>query len=338
MGALLFRPGLMEDCIYIVQTGTLNLYLVDKNGSELLLKEVNAGENIHSVMNILDAIRGVATYRYSISIRAATDAQILRLPSKAFCRVFEDNPESLVRVVQIVMLRLQQVTFQALHKFLGLSNELITHKPARRKSSQPTTPTHTVGGSQAGRSSGASGKSEDRLSSFSPIQEVVDSSASPTHSDSSHPSPIKRTVSFTDTVQVISDQQPIHRVSSSEGIIKQKSPRSFDMSTITLEMSSSPSDFESAMDRVDLKFSIGGSEDDNSDDSLSDSERTILDRQLSEYEEEMLATAKKTLVQMLDLPTPTLLDNIVSIEKVASGTKLVNLGQRVSALVIILYC
>ena len=36
-----------------------------KNGAELLLKEVNAGENIHSVMNILDAIR-VRTFMFAL--------------------------------------------------------------------------------------------------------------------------------------------------------------------------------------------------------------------------------------------------------------------------------
>ena len=56
-GKVLFKPGSMEESIYIVQSGQLNLYVVDKKGQQMLLKKVMAGENIHSVMNILDAIR-----------------------------------------------------------------------------------------------------------------------------------------------------------------------------------------------------------------------------------------------------------------------------------------
>ena len=48
-----------------------------------------------------------------------------RLPATAFQSLFERFPESLVRVVQVIMVRLQRVTFTALHNYLGLSTELI---------------------------------------------------------------------------------------------------------------------------------------------------------------------------------------------------------------------
>ncbi|VDI21145.1 lysophospholipid hydrolase [Mytilus galloprovincialis] len=48
-----------------------------------------------------------------------------RLPALAFQSLFERFPESLVRVVQIIMIRLQRVTFTALHNYLGLSSELL---------------------------------------------------------------------------------------------------------------------------------------------------------------------------------------------------------------------
>lgn len=78
---------------------------------------------------------------------------MLRLPVEAFSAVFEKYPESLVRVVQvslgsggppgmslgvtghrrwlgvllqIIMVRLQRVTFLALHNYLGLTTELFT--------------------------------------------------------------------------------------------------------------------------------------------------------------------------------------------------------------------
>ncbi|XP_065431823.1 patatin-like phospholipase domain-containing protein 6 [Chrysemys picta bellii] len=52
---------------------------------------------------------------------------MLHLPVEAFSAVFEKYPESLVRVVQIIVVRLQRVTFLALHNYLGLTNELFSH-------------------------------------------------------------------------------------------------------------------------------------------------------------------------------------------------------------------
>lgn len=100
----------------------------------------------------------------TVSARAARDSTVLRLPVEAFSAVFTKYPESLVRVVQvsrpfnpplylsghqgsgsqahspdhasllappsllqIIMVRLQRVTFLALHNYLGLTNELFSH-------------------------------------------------------------------------------------------------------------------------------------------------------------------------------------------------------------------
>uniref|UniRef100_A0A8C5WTX7 lysophospholipase n=1 Tax=Laticauda laticaudata TaxID=8630 RepID=A0A8C5WTX7_LATLA len=63
-----------------------------------------------------------------VSARVAEDSTVLQLPVEAFSAVFEKYPESLVRVVQIIMVRLQRVTFLALHNYLGLTNELFSHE------------------------------------------------------------------------------------------------------------------------------------------------------------------------------------------------------------------
>lgn len=47
------------------------------------------------------------------------------LPVQALHLVLQRYPESLVRVVQIINVRLQRVTFLALHNYLGLSVELM---------------------------------------------------------------------------------------------------------------------------------------------------------------------------------------------------------------------
>lgn len=89
------------------------------------MKVVNPGESVHSLLSILDVLTGhPAPYR-TVSSVARVDSMILRLPARAFQIVLERFPESLVRVVQIIMVRLQRVTFMALHNYLGLGHELI---------------------------------------------------------------------------------------------------------------------------------------------------------------------------------------------------------------------
>lgn len=86
----------------------------------------------------------------TVLARAAVRSTILRLPALAFESVFKKYPETLVRVIQvtdvpaspgfsvsdtmshmipsvllqIIMVRLQRVTFLALHNYLGLTTEL----------------------------------------------------------------------------------------------------------------------------------------------------------------------------------------------------------------------
>jgi hypothetical protein len=50
---------------------------------------------------------------------------VVRLPMAAFQEVFQEYPDIFIRVVQVIMVRLQRVTFTALHQYLGLSTELM---------------------------------------------------------------------------------------------------------------------------------------------------------------------------------------------------------------------
>ncbi|BFZ05565.1 hypothetical protein BsWGS_08604 [Bradybaena similaris] len=124
-GHFLFKIGDPDDSIYVVQSGLLDVFITDTDGTEHLVKQVATGENIHSLLSILDVLTGhPGTFR-SVSARAKTDSTILRLPAHAFSSMFEKFNESAVKVVQIIMIRLQRVTFSALHNYLGLSQELL---------------------------------------------------------------------------------------------------------------------------------------------------------------------------------------------------------------------
>ncbi|XP_069460025.1 patatin-like phospholipase domain-containing protein 6 isoform X2 [Ambystoma mexicanum] len=125
-GEYVFRPGQPDSSIYVVQEGKLELCLTEQDGKEAVVKEVYPGDSVHSLLSILDVITGHQRPYRTVTARAAEESTVLRLPVEAFSAVFEKYPESLVRVVQIIMVRLQRVTFLALHNYLGLTNELFS--------------------------------------------------------------------------------------------------------------------------------------------------------------------------------------------------------------------
>ncbi|XP_054630330.1 patatin-like phospholipase domain-containing protein 7 isoform X1 [Dunckerocampus dactyliophorus] len=123
-GEALFRPGETDDSIYVVQDGRLELCIRESDGTDAVVKEVLQGDSVHSLLSILDIITGYPAPYKTVSARAAVPSTVLRLPAAAFQSVFDKYPETLVRVVQIIMVRLQRVTFLALHNYLGLTTEL----------------------------------------------------------------------------------------------------------------------------------------------------------------------------------------------------------------------
>ncbi|XP_041262387.1 patatin-like phospholipase domain-containing protein 7 isoform X2 [Onychostruthus taczanowskii] len=149
-GEYIFRPGQLDDSIYVVQDGKLEVCIQESDGTEVVVKEVLAGDSVHSLLSILDVITGHPAPYKTVSARAASPSTILRLPASAFQDVFQKYPETLVRVVQIIMVRLQRVTFLALHNYLGLTTELF--------SCNQGTPLISVSSVTAGGSAGKAGK------------------------------------------------------------------------------------------------------------------------------------------------------------------------------------
>lgn len=71
-----------------------------------------------------------------MTAKALEPSQVIRLPMKALKEVFDENPDILVRVVQIIMIRLQRVIFTALRNYLGLYSELVQVKPHKDRKPQ----------------------------------------------------------------------------------------------------------------------------------------------------------------------------------------------------------
>ncbi|XP_056586233.1 patatin-like phospholipase domain-containing protein 7a isoform X2 [Triplophysa dalaica] len=127
-GEGLFKPGDDDDSIYVVQDGRLELCIHETDSTDPVVKDVLPGDSVHSLLSILDIITGYPAPYKTVAARAAVRSTILRLPASAFQSVFEKYPETLVRVIQIIMVRLQRVTFLALHNYLGLTTELFNQE------------------------------------------------------------------------------------------------------------------------------------------------------------------------------------------------------------------
>ena len=124
-GQYLFNIGDPDDSIYIVQTGQIQVTLTEPDGSVLVLKNVHVGESIASMLSVMDVLTGYVSKFKTISATAIEDSVILRLKIDVLKNLIDSYPEMLIRVVQIIMVRLQRVTFTSLHKYLGLTTQLI---------------------------------------------------------------------------------------------------------------------------------------------------------------------------------------------------------------------
>jgi len=115
-GAILFRPGQVDDSIYVVRNGKLKVYIIEQvrrggkergegggmdgrmdgqtlesgifsiscfatssqDGSELPLKEAGPGDSVHSMLSILDAITGHPKPFKTVTAKAIRDSYVLQ--------------------------------------------------------------------------------------------------------------------------------------------------------------------------------------------------------------------------------------------------------------------
>ncbi|CAL7947840.1 unnamed protein product [Xylocopa violacea] len=131
-GSTLFKIGDPDENLFIVQQGLVNVYITGPDNSQISLKLVKTGESVTSLLSFTDVLTGHTSTYKTVSARTMEDSIVVKLPMKAFQ---EDHPDAFVRVIQVIMVRLQRVTFTALHQYLGLSAELVNQGPHKKKQS-----------------------------------------------------------------------------------------------------------------------------------------------------------------------------------------------------------
>ncbi|CAL7947845.1 unnamed protein product [Xylocopa violacea] len=134
-GSTLFKIGDPDENLFIVQQGLVNVYITGPDNSQISLKLVKTGESVTSLLSFTDVLTGHTSTYKTVSARTMEDSIVVKLPMKAFQEVFQDHPDAFVRVIQVIMVRLQRVTFTALHQYLGLSAELVNQGPHKKKQS-----------------------------------------------------------------------------------------------------------------------------------------------------------------------------------------------------------
>ncbi|XP_073832762.1 patatin like phospholipase domain containing sws isoform X1 [Musca autumnalis] len=133
-GDFLFKITDADDSVFIVQSGQINVFISNADGSTLSLKTVRKGESVTSLLSFVDVLSGNPSYYKTVTAKAVEKSVVIRLPMQAFKEVFDENPDIMIRVIQVIMIRLQRVLFTALRNYLGLNSELVQNHMRHKKS------------------------------------------------------------------------------------------------------------------------------------------------------------------------------------------------------------
>ncbi|KAK4881148.1 hypothetical protein RN001_004467 [Aquatica leii] len=136
-GSFLFKIGDPDENVFVVQSGKVNVFITAADGSTLSLKIVKTGESVTSLLSFTDVLTGHPNPYRTVSAKALEDSTVVKLPMAAFQEIFHEYPDIFIRVMQVIMIRLQRVTFTALHQYLGLSAELINQGSKSSKHKNP---------------------------------------------------------------------------------------------------------------------------------------------------------------------------------------------------------
>ncbi|THH33139.1 hypothetical protein EUX98_g1035 [Antrodiella citrinella] len=88
-----------------------------------------------------------ASSHYGVVARASEDSTLAVIPAEAFRRLTKKFPKATAHIVQVILTRFSRVTFNAAHKYLGLTSEVLrTEKAINDIACHPLPPSFYAGG------------------------------------------------------------------------------------------------------------------------------------------------------------------------------------------------
>ena len=117
----MLQVGEHDENMYIVDSGSINVFSTtrDPRTNEVqthVLKKVRQGEAIFSLLSFVEYLGGRRKLYKTVSAKATEETRVIKISFKSFKKSFDNYPETLAKVVQVVMVRLQRVTLLALHQ------------------------------------------------------------------------------------------------------------------------------------------------------------------------------------------------------------------------------
>ena len=103
-GAVIFRQGEESDCMYIIQSGKVGVFLDYGGPDEIKITEMNPGMFLGE-MGILDTAPRSAT---AVSLEDGTTLEVVA--EADFQTFFQENPDRLLLMIQQMSARLRRVT------------------------------------------------------------------------------------------------------------------------------------------------------------------------------------------------------------------------------------
>ncbi|GAA5994555.1 lysophospholipase [Rhodotorula paludigena] len=106
-------------------------YASSKSGTKRSARSARAGGGLVGAKHSEGAGAGMGGRAQEATIaRAATDTTLAVIPAEAFRRLTKKFPNAAAHIVQVILTRLQRVTFLTAHKYLGLTREVIRTEQA----------------------------------------------------------------------------------------------------------------------------------------------------------------------------------------------------------------
>ena len=123
-GAWLFRPGNREDSIFVVHTGKIGIHVLEHH-QDLLISEVEEGHPVYSLLSLSAELVGYTQVYKTVAAQAIVDSTVIKLKVEYFKGFLTKNPDTFLRILQVLALNLMRINFLALHKYLDLQSVLL---------------------------------------------------------------------------------------------------------------------------------------------------------------------------------------------------------------------